>query len=72
MLEDLPLIKADITVLSPTPIETEVKVENKKLSEIPESNVVIATNLLSKNNVSFPSIIYSNSNQLWFVPIRLN
>lgn len=53
MLEDLPLIKPDITVLSPTRIETEVKVENKKLSEIPESNVVIATNLLNKNNVSY-------------------
>lgn len=53
MLEDLPLIKPDITVLSPTRIETEVKVENKKLSELPESNVVIATNLLNKNNVSY-------------------
>ncbi|KAH1018158.1 hypothetical protein HUJ05_005972 [Dendroctonus ponderosae] len=47
-LEDLPLIRADITLLSAQPIETDLEVESKSLAEMTEKTVVVASKLLSR------------------------
>ncbi|XP_066144651.1 fatty acid synthase-like isoform X2 [Euwallacea fornicatus] len=51
VLEDQPLVHADVKIFSNWDIDTDVEVEKKELKQVENATIVIASNILSRNSI---------------------